>query len=62
MADTEDENMEGKLLDPSEMTEFQRKEALLEAVSQDDLLGVLLYMGTSAELNHLGKHFSRSEN
>ncbi|GAA5904138.1 uncharacterized protein JCM6883_002091 [Sporobolomyces salmoneus] len=42
---------EMELMDPSEMTAEERRNALTQAVASDDLLGVLLYLGDEEELN-----------
>ncbi|GAA5989162.1 hypothetical protein JCM5350_005107 [Sporobolomyces pararoseus] len=51
MEEAYDDTAEMELKDPNEMTSEERRQALIEGVRQDDLLGVLLYLGAGDESN-----------
>ncbi|GAA5947557.1 hypothetical protein JCM3765_001727 [Sporobolomyces pararoseus] len=51
MEEVHDDSAEMILKDPDEMTAEERRQALVEAIEQDDLLGVLVYFAPADELN-----------
>lgn len=61
MEEAYDDAAEMELKDPNEMTSEERGEALVEAIRQDDLLGVLLYLGAGDDSNTISESLSHAE-